>query len=195
MQYIRTTRPCSGLHGRGASVSASGWRNRSEWFSSPNPAMADASMAIPNSKARGSSSGIMEMFFCLPNTSQKGETDEFYIFFQHILYYLFFGIFHKTTYFLLICYIHLSIWIVTVWCNDCKRTDNSFSTEYPKSVQYSDRYLRISARSSVEAYWQLPAPENVYPYSRRAKTFYRHAFRYMGNYLQFVCCLCESQVL
>ena len=35
------------------------------------PAMADASMAIPYSKARGSSSGMMDMFFCLPNTSQK----------------------------------------------------------------------------------------------------------------------------
>ena len=51
----------------------------------------------------------------------KGETDELYILFAHILDYLFFGILHKPTCFLLICCIHLFVWVFTIWRNDCKR--------------------------------------------------------------------------
>ena len=37
----------------------------------PKPLTAEASIAIPDSKARSSSAVIMDMFFCFPNTSQK----------------------------------------------------------------------------------------------------------------------------
>ena len=76
-QNIRTTLPCSGRHGSRAMVEASGWRNRSEFTSSPKPAMAEASMAMPYLKARSSSWGMMEIFLGLPKQSQNARRMNF----------------------------------------------------------------------------------------------------------------------
>ena len=74
---IRTTRPCSGRHGKTVSVEGSGCRNKSERASSPNPLTAEASKAMPVENARSISSGMIEMFFCAPYTSQKARRMNF----------------------------------------------------------------------------------------------------------------------
>ena len=51
----------------------------------------------------------------------EGQTDKLHILFLDILNNFLLGIFHSVTSFLLICYIHLFIWIFAVWCNQGKR--------------------------------------------------------------------------
>ena len=85
-----------------------------------------ASMAIPYSKARGSSSGIMDMFFCLPKTSQKARRINFtsssctYCIISCFEYFI-----SLPTFFLfmrrLVRYIHLFVRISAVRCNNSKR--------------------------------------------------------------------------
>ena len=65
-QNIRTSRPFSGRQGCSASVAGSGCRKRSERTSPPKPGTAEASKAMPESKARSSSEAMMVTFFCLP---------------------------------------------------------------------------------------------------------------------------------
>ena len=74
---MRTTLPFSGRQGSTEMVAGSGCRNRSECTAPPKPAMAEASKAMPYSKARSSSAGMMEMFFCLPKMSQKARRMNF----------------------------------------------------------------------------------------------------------------------
>ena len=76
-QNIRTTLPLSGRHGKRESVVGSGRKNKSERTSPPKPAIAEASMAMPCSKARSSSFGIIATFFCSPYTSQNARRINF----------------------------------------------------------------------------------------------------------------------
>ncbi len=76
-QYIRMTRPCAGRQGSSESVAGSGTRKRSEWRSSPKPAIAEASKETPFSKAYASSEASTETFFGRPKTSQNARRTNF----------------------------------------------------------------------------------------------------------------------
>ena len=53
-----TTLPCCGLHGRTLRVSASGNNNKSDFATSPNPLIAEASNETPSLNALSNTSGI-----------------------------------------------------------------------------------------------------------------------------------------
>ena len=76
-QKSRTTLPFSGRQGSSASVPGSGCRSISERTSPPKPGIAEASIAMPERKARSSSEAMTEMFFCRPYTSQKARRTNF----------------------------------------------------------------------------------------------------------------------
>ena len=71
LQNIRMTFPWEVRHGRTFIVEGMGKSIRSDFPSSPKPRIADASNEIPSEKALSSSFGRIEIFFCLPATSQK----------------------------------------------------------------------------------------------------------------------------
>ena len=66
------------------------------------------------SKARGSSSGIIEMFFCLPKTSQKARRINFTSSSETYCRTSFAEYFMISSRFSSICHIQLFVWILTV---------------------------------------------------------------------------------